>query len=73
MERDEPMSRESVEEKLEILRKAVEDGENELASEKIRDAIIATVPTFRDPSVINRTAEQSEEMKSVDGAGEQNA
>ena len=73
VERDEPMSRESVEEKLEILRKALEDGENELASEKIRDAIIATVPTFRDPSVINRTAEQSEEMKSVDGAGEQNA
>ena len=65
IERDQPYTRAEVEEKLEILKQAVEDSKDELGSEKVKAAIVATVPTFRDPEVINKKAEKSEEMKMV--------
>ena len=65
IERDQPYTRAEVEEKLEILKQAVEDSKDELGSEKVKTAIVATVPTFRDPEVINKKAEKSEEMKMV--------
>ena len=65
IERDHPCTRAEVEEKLAILKKAVEESKHELGSAKVKAAIIATVPTFRDPEVINKRAEKSEEMKMV--------
>ena len=65
VERDTPYSREEVEEKLEILKSAVESSSGEIASPKIKAAIKETVPTFVDPDEINKTADQSEEMKHV--------
>ena len=65
IERDQPYTRAEIEEKLEILKSAVEDSKDELGSEKVKAAIVATVPTFVDPEVINKKAEKSDEMKMV--------
>ncbi len=65
IERDHPHTRAEVEEKLAILKKAVEESKNELGSVKVKAAIVATVPTFRDPEVINKRADKSDEMKMV--------
>lgn len=59
IERDTPYSREEVEEKLRILKNAVD----EHSVEAVRRAIKATVPTFREPEEVNRAAEKSEEMQ----------
>ena len=65
IERDTPLTREQMEEKIELLRTAVELSKDEIRSEKIREVIRNTVPTFVDPEVINRVAEQSAEMQNV--------
>ena len=65
IERDTPYSRDEVEEKLEILRAAVDAAADEIASPRIKEAIKQTVPTFVDPEEINKVAEQSDEMKQV--------
>lgn len=65
IEKDTPLSRKEVDEKMKLLCRAVEDGKNELSSPKIKQAIRKAVPTFRDPTVVNRCAETSEEMKAV--------
>ena len=65
IEKDTPYTREEVEEKLAILKKAVEDASHNLGSDVIKDAIKRTVPTFINPEVVNRTAESSDEMKNV--------
>ena len=61
VERDLPLSREEVEEKLKVLTEALETDNNDA----IFDAIRATVPTYRAPIEINRTAEHSEEMRAA--------
>lgn len=63
IERDKPYTREEVEEKLAILSKAVEDARDEIGSQKVKAAIVATVPTFREPNEINKNAASSDEMK----------
>ncbi len=60
IEYDTPLSREAVEEKLAILREALEKAKDELESEEIRKAMKAVVPSFRDPEEINS---QKEELK----------
>lgn len=50
-----------VEEKLNVLRAAIEKGDRE----SVVDAIAATVPTYHDADEVNRTATDSEEMKQV--------
>ncbi len=65
IEKDAPLSRKEVDEKLELLRRAVEASKNELASPLIKEAIKKTVPTFHDPNEINDVAENAEEMKMV--------
>ncbi len=52
IERDEPLSPEAISEKLAILRDAAESGDDDAA----RDALKRTVPTFRDPQEVNKTA-----------------
>ena len=63
IERDAPLSRSDVEEKLSILKSAVESAKVELGSAKVKEAIRKVVPTFRDPNEINRLADSSEEMR----------
>ncbi len=66
IERDTPLSRDEVEDKLRILEKAVKNSENEIASPAVSEAMKKVVPTFRDPGSVNRAAWQSAEMKMVD-------
>lgn len=62
IERDTPPTREEIEEKLEILRKAVLENENEVSSPEIKAAMKQVVPTFFEPEEINSKAQESEEM-----------
>ena len=63
IERDTPLTRAEVEEKLRILREAIEVSENELEAPKIAEAMKSVVPTFRSPEEINKDADSSDEMK----------
>lgn len=63
IERDEPLSREEVAEKLAILTRVVELAEKSGNRQAIKEAVAATVPTFHDPAELNAKAEQAEEMK----------
>ena len=65
IESEEPLLRDEVEDKLEILRDAVKENEGLIASEKITLAMKAVVPTFHTPEEINRHAGDAEEMKTV--------
>ena len=59
VERDTPLSRDAVEEKLEVLHKACLSDDDDT----VRDALKQVVPTFRSPEEVNRKAEESDEMK----------
>ena len=61
IERDKALSREEVEAKLDILRSAVEDG----SAAAVKSAVRQTVPTYHDPSEVNKDAEKSEEMQAT--------
>ena len=63
VERDTPLSREEVREKLILLRDAVEAAKGEIASPTIKEAMKKAVPTFVDPEKVNKHAERSDEMK----------
>ena len=65
IEHEEAISRELVEEKMEILRLAVSENEDDIGSEEITKALKAVVPTFLSPEEINSTAESSDEMQST--------
>ena len=70
IERDTPLTRTAVDQKLEILAKAVESAKEEIGSPKIKDALYCVVPTFHSPERVNRAAEQAEEMKEVNEAAQ---
>ena len=63
IERDLPLTRREVDEKLDILRAAVSAAEGEIAAPGIKTAMKAVVPTFRDPEEVNADAASSDEMK----------
>ena len=63
IEKDTPLSREEVDRKIDLLCRAVRETENDIASPRIKEAMMQAVPTFRNPEEINCTAMQSEEMK----------
>jgi FlaA1/EpsC-like NDP-sugar epimerase len=65
VERDKPLSRECVEDKLEILREAVKANEGMIAASAITEAMKSVVPTFYSPEELNKSAEETEEMKNV--------
>ncbi len=62
IEKDTPLSREEVEERLSKLALAVENSQNDIASPSIKSAIKAAVPTFLNPDEINKDAEDAPEM-----------
>lgn len=61
VERDKPLTRTQIEEKLAVLHEAVETGDNEL----VRRAMKQVVPTFHSPSEVNKEAEKAGEMQQV--------
>jgi len=63
IEHDAPLSREEVDAKLDILRRAVDAADGEIAAVSIKEAIKSVVPTFHSPEEVNRLAEEAEEMK----------
>ena len=63
IEHDTPLTREEVEEKIRILNAAVKNAENNVADESIKIAMKSVVPTFHDPEEVNKTAEETEEMR----------
>lgn len=63
VEKDQPLTRAQVQEKLDLLARAVKETENDAYSPEIKRAMKKVVPTFYDPDDINRNAEKSDEMK----------
>ena len=63
IERDTPLTREEVCDKLKLLLDALEASKKEVASPIIKEAMKKAVPTFVDPERVNKHAERSEEMK----------
>lgn len=70
IEKDKPLSRADVEERLTILREAVERSKDKLAAEDIKAAMMKVVPTYREPEEVNRNADKSNEMRSVNSSEE---
>ena len=68
IEQTTPLTREEVDAKLQILRDAVNTSSGEILPEKIVAAMKEVVPTYHDPSEINKDAGSSEEMKQTDQA-----
>ena len=65
IERDTPLTRADVEEKLAVLRDAVTKAENQIAALSVTEAMRSVVPTFHSPEEVNVNAESSNEMKQV--------
>ncbi len=65
IERDTPLTRTELEEKLGELREVIREEENKIASPKITEVMKRVVPTFHSPEEVNRTANDSDEMKLV--------
>ena len=63
IERDTPLSREAIMQKLEVLSRALEECEDEIEAQGIKAAMKSVVPTFFDPEEINSKAAAAEEMK----------
>lgn len=61
VEEDRPLSREEVDRRVALLRASVETGD----PEQIKAALAKTVPTYRDPGVINSEAGCAREMQMV--------
>ena len=63
IERDHPLSRAEVCDKLNMLREAVAAAKNELESDIVKQAMKKAVPTYHDPEEVNRDADKTDEMK----------
>ncbi len=63
IEKDSPLTRAEVEEKLTMLRAAVEAEKMEIESGAIREAMKRAVPTFKEPEEVNCDAENAAEMQ----------
>ncbi len=63
IEHDTPLSRAEVDKKIEILTKAVEKSYGSNNSDLLKTAMAKVVPTFKTPEAVNKSAENSEEMK----------
>ena len=55
IEKDAPLSREAINQRMELLAEACESGDDE----KARQALKAAVPTFKTPEEVNRTVEKT--------------
>ena len=57
IEKDTPQSRDEIEQKLGVLKKAVENYSESLDNTVVKEAFKLTVPTFVEPEVANQTAD----------------
>ena len=64
VERDAPLTREEVDNRIKMLLDAIVESEN-LNSDVIRNAMHVAVPTFKNPEEVNSTAEEADEMRLV--------
>ena len=62
IEQDTPLSRDDLDEKLQILQTALAESHDASDSEAIRAAMHRVVPTYCDPEAVNCHAAQAEEM-----------
>lgn len=65
IESDAPLTRSEVDMKLAVLRDALETSKYQVHSDDVKKAVVNLVPTFCEPEVLNKTAEESEEMKAT--------
>ena len=65
IERDTPLSRAEVEQKLDLLRNVIAATENKVSDISVTEAIKSVVPTFCDPAKVNARAHDTSEMKQV--------
>ncbi len=63
IEKDTPLTRDEVDEKIKMLADVVSRCENNIADPEITRAMMVAVPTFRTPEEVNRTASASSEMQ----------
>ena len=70
IEKDRPISREEVEEKLKLLKEVLDSSKNEVDSSKIKAAMKQVVSTYHDPEEVNCRAEESEEMQNTKAVSE---
>ncbi len=63
IEHDTPYTRAEVEEKLALLRNAVESSMSTLSGKAIKRAMKQAVPTYKDPDEVNKDFDESEEKK----------
>ena len=61
IEKEKPISYDEVEQKLSVLKNAVNSKNNDLA----REALRSVIPTFKSPEEVNKNAEESMEMNIV--------
>ena len=61
VEKEKPISYDEVEQKLSVLKNAVNSKNNDLA----REALRFVIPTFKSPEEVNKNAEESMEMNIV--------
>ena len=66
VERDTPLTREQVDEKLAKLRLVVEENKTKTAAPEITEAMKSVVPTYHDPEDVNKHAEKAKEMQLAD-------
>ncbi len=57
IEKDAPLTRAQVEEKLQILRNAIEGAKDQIGAVSVRDALKSVVPTYQDPEKVNAESE----------------
>ncbi len=65
VEHEEPLSREDVEEKLELLRAVLRETAHEINNDRLRAVLKTVVPTYYDPAEVNAQAVYAQEMKAA--------
>lgn len=70
IETDQPLTRDEVDKRLELLSKTLKETEGVSNSPKIVQAMRQVVPTYMDPAVVNAKAAEAEEMKKCRKAAE---
>ena len=63
IERDQPLTREELQAKLNLLSRVVKETQGQVNAAEIKAAVKQVVPTFREPEEVNRNAADSDEMK----------
>ena len=61
IEKEKPISYEEVEDKLTVLKKALDSNDNDV----VREALHSVVPTYKTPEEVNKTASESMEMQTA--------